>query len=545
MSQEKKTTLMRYRNPLAAPLLIVAFVAASTAWIVIDQKVWPWDTAWYAEVTVDLWFALGQGIGAWTNAMLQAIGSKPPLLTWLAQFAIPLTRTGIEEETSLLFLIVALATATLYSIYRLASAVGASSTSAAAAIALCAGAPLFVAMSHQFLVEQLQALVVVGMLALAVKAPRQPVARTAALCVTMIALGALTKTTTALFLLPLLGYIVIVLVARTPKVAPGRLDLSLAILLATGAICAAAGWYVSNWPALVQHFKNATVGDVALNYGSAVVLPAKLMFWTTALSNSIAPTAIIAVPILLIIAAAFCVTLYRIGRRPWSDLLAEFIEQRVLLALTLLAIVLATLLAYSLQINEDPRFLLPLLPLMAVLLAWALFTLRNRILAATAALVLTANALATHAFSLGFIPGPFISWLMPAENSTIDKTRLAAVVRNTCPDRPNRYTIIGVEYVEFNANAANFYSAKQRRIRGFRCFYTTFGHAETSMEATLRQLSRVDPDYVVTVEPSKQRAPDFLNVVSKPAAEWLARDPRHARANEGADDYVAIFRRLP
>ncbi len=534
-------------SAVAVAAVIAAFLLVDIFWIWLDQRVWPWDQAWYGEVTLDLWFARREGLEAWYTAMLHAIPSKPPLITWLAQFLLPITRISTHVEPVLLLANVAIAGGTLYIVYLVARQLRAGSVEALAAVVLCCSSPILIAFTHEFMVEELQALVAAAMLLVAIKAPSQPILRTFALCICVTALGFLTKTTTELFLLPFTLYaiLVVLMIRGCERTKVGWLDGAI-IIIAGLASFAAAAWYRTNWPYLFQHFTDATSSDVALNYGSPVVLTNKLRFWITSLAASISPIATLAALLFLIAAAGIAIALFRIAKKPFSDFCTALIDRGALFALASAGTVVATLLVYSLQINEDPRFLLPLLPVIAALLAWSLSVLKNRVISWLVLLAVLTNAAINHAFAFGLNPLRVtpVSWLRTIQWGGEDKAILTNVVDSTCSQAiANRYTIIGVEYVELNANSASFYSAKQRRLHGYRCYYTSLGYAEKDIDEAFRRLDRVGPDYFVTVVPEKQRTPDFLNEVSRPAAERIARDPRFVLA-PGSGDYVLIYRRV-
>src|ERR1043165_4465227 len=111
----------RWTPAAIAPVaLIAALLVSSVVWVCLDQRVWPWDQAWYGEATLDLWFARSQGAQAWLNAALHALGSKPPLLLWIAQFMLPLSRVTGDIESSFLLVNVAAAGATLAVVYVVA-----------------------------------------------------------------------------------------------------------------------------------------------------------------------------------------------------------------------------------------------------------------------------------------------------------------------------------------------------------------------------------------------------------------------------------------
>src|SRR5438105_7890079 len=75
---------------LLAAAVGVAIVSPSLVWAIIDKSIWPWDPAWYGQVSVDLWTTLHLDPGRWPSAMAHAFGSKPPGIAWFGQFFVPL-----------------------------------------------------------------------------------------------------------------------------------------------------------------------------------------------------------------------------------------------------------------------------------------------------------------------------------------------------------------------------------------------------------------------------------------------------------------------
>ena len=158
-----------------------------------------------------------------------------------------------------------------------------------------------------------------------------------------------------------------------------------------------------------------------------------------------------------------------------------------------------------------------------------------------------ANAALVYAFVFGANPLSITptAWLRPAHLSREDKINLKLLVDSTC-NRTNirGANIVGVEYPELNANSASFYSAKKRRTHGQRCYYTSLGYAVMTTEHAMQRMDLVAPDYFVTVAPSRQRPPDFLNVASRSVAELVAGNPRFV-LSPGSGDYLLVYRRTP
>src|ERR1700692_1364353 len=82
--------------------LICLLLAPSLVWIFKDHQVWPWDQAWYGEVSVNLWFSLTHSLTDWARTMIDGLNSKPPGIVWLGQFFVPLRILGSVEDALLL-----------------------------------------------------------------------------------------------------------------------------------------------------------------------------------------------------------------------------------------------------------------------------------------------------------------------------------------------------------------------------------------------------------------------------------------------------------
>ncbi len=530
--------------------LIAPFLASSAVWIVRDQSVWPWDQAWYGEVTLDLWQARRFGLVSWVNAMVHAFELKPPALALIGQFLVPLGGITGNIESSLLLVNILAAAATLATLYLLARHLGATRTESLAGVLLCAGAQIFVGLTDQYLVEIIQCFTAAAMIAIAWRIERRSRVRAIALTVLVAALSFLTKGSAATYVLPLIVYMIIAIFfsARRDRPAPRIGDIILDVVLSLVALVTLIGtvsWYVINWRFMVQHVIDASSGSASLNFGSAANLLVKLKFWIVALAAEMSPFAVMAIAVFGLIAVGLLVALARLVRHPFVNWIATAIEDGTLLALVLAGTIAANIAAYSLQVSEVSRYLMPLLPMIAVLLAWSLSLIRNKYLSSLVVVGLLVNAVVVHGFTHGKVPlfGLRSPWLATVKRSAVDKHILTEAVDATCQKEiANAYNIIAVEYDQFSANSAAFYSAKRQYGAGYRCYYTSLGYAETDIQRALNRINLVAPKFVLTVEPSKQTPPDYLNAVSLPMAKLLATDPKFVLTST-IENSVLVYRR--
>jgi hypothetical protein len=516
----------------------------SLVWNFRDVHVWPWDHAYYAEVSLKIAYAMREGPLAWFSALLAVPDSRAPLLPWLAQAAMPFADVVGRPEPALLLTNVAAGAITLWLVFSATRRMGGSRAIGLLAMLACASASDTIAFNQQFLVECVQAMSVAGLAWIALSTNRLSLPRLAAGMIFWTTLALLAKTTSVGYVAPFLSYACIV---RAASIGSGRAAAPRDVLLLIGAVAVAgmgAVWYALHWSSVLSHVKEATSGDIALIYGSHGPLLAKAQFWLWAIEQGLAPFQWVAELLLGIIAVALAIGLLRL---PWSRplrVLPAAIECCLLFALCLAGTILAVMFACSLSIVEDMRFLAPLVPLVVLLLSWSLLIIRRRWFGTSLALLLAANWLVTHAMTQGMIPMPqfALGYLHPVANDDRSVERLARAVWEGC-DRNNatRVNVIGAEYPDFNTISAAFYAEKMRRTAGYRCGYTSLGYAQSNVNDAVRRLSELDPEFIITL-PRAELIDDVFNHLSGPVADWLASSPDFARVTPEGDTLV-IYRR--
>jgi hypothetical protein len=91
---------------LAGIGLALALVFPSLVWIKIDRRFWPWDQAWYGQVSADLYYTLVHDPAGWFHAMHVLLPLRPPLVSWLGQLFVPLGIAIGNIDFALLFMVV-------------------------------------------------------------------------------------------------------------------------------------------------------------------------------------------------------------------------------------------------------------------------------------------------------------------------------------------------------------------------------------------------------------------------------------------------------
>jgi len=177
--------------------LLAAVLIPSAVWITMDRAVWPWDQAHYGEETVDLYRALSDPAVPWLHEMRNAVGFKPPGIAWLGQWVVPAGKWIGSIETALLGSVLVCQLGTLILVFSMGRRLLPDRPLIAMTGAVLIGAaPLFVGMSHNYLVEPLQTLSVAWVFHIASRGTGGSRVRLAAELIAAAAVGMLAKMTT-------------------------------------------------------------------------------------------------------------------------------------------------------------------------------------------------------------------------------------------------------------------------------------------------------------------------------------------------------------
>jgi hypothetical protein len=198
--------------------------------------------------------------------------------------------------------------------------------------------------------------------------------------------------------------------------------------------------------------------------------------------------------------------------------------------------VFTTILLFSLQVNEDTRYLISTTPMIAVLLEWG----ASIWLSVFAAVCLSFCAAVIHArsFSYDNLGGTFFNYLGGVSHDRSRREFLTRIVGLTCDGRG--WIALGVNYSFVNQNSADFYAGQ----RGQRpCSYANL--SETDVDQAINRIFSYLARYIVTIPVDRQitgdqgHAPDFVNKISKALAEQLARDQRFVGDRRSDESLVA------
>jgi hypothetical protein len=532
--------LAETRGSIAAALFCAIALIPSLLWAVRDRRVWPWDQAWYGEVSVDLWYLFTHAPRQWLGMMATALSMKPPGAAWMGQFFVPLRHAFGSVEAALLFSILLTQLAVLLLIYRISVDVAPDSRGIGfIAVAAAAGAQAFIGLSHQYLVEPLQCLAIAWTILIALRCNQWPRARTLIHLASSALLGMMAKASTPVYSLVPIGFIVMTLIrSRQPWDfrAEWRRWPSRALIygfLVSGAF--GSLWYGINYAAVLQHVRDASSGEIALDYGFRAPAAQKYLLWLRLLEQAFLEPYLAWMLGFLVLAAGGAVLIVRV---PFSRL------RRPLLIVALsVAQIALVLFAFALNDALETRYLYALLPYVAIVITVLCSAARYRAVQALVVVVCLAQWVTVNRASLA--PAPVLTnqfpWLNPIVTDATSQRELSEVVRRTSIFRG--YNIVGVEEPWLNANSAAFFAAKNRLDTGVRSYYTSLGYAEKDTAAALKRIEAFSTRFVITLDEPFQSAPDFLNLVTLPVLRELKQDERFTRVPFPNGKGIVIFER--
>ncbi|GBO52271.1 hypothetical protein APA_5361 [Pseudanabaena sp. lw0831] len=530
-------------------------VVPSIIWAGLDQRVWPWDQAWYAQVSVELFYRLTHSPLEWFKDMIAAFSIKAPAVSWLGQLFVPFGQIIGSIEVGLLLSIVLTQFTVLLLTYHTILKLTNSRLISLICCLFASSAPLSVALSHQYLVEPLQTTSVSWTILIMVFSPQWKARRVLLHLISAISLGMLAKVTYPLYTF---GSILIIVYYIFKKSFQNKssdqlnskelslwsshkpLYISTFILLTSFLL-----WYGKNLQNILYFSIQASSGEASLLYGEKASFLYKLHYWLGAFQKSFfAPiTLFLMIGVLILALAKSFYDFKKITKTPRLG----YFDLTTIVSLLQIILVLA---CFSFQVNQENRYLLPLLPYLAVLIAWMLKRARQKLLVFFTGFVLVLQLFVVQTQSLGITPeDPNLSyWLYPIDRSSTNKQLLSKLVDTTCKNETekDRYNIIGLELPWFNANSASYFSAQQQLKKEFRCYYTSLGYAEKDMDRAWARLFDLNINYFATLQPRSQaEAANPLNLVSLPILERIQRSQKFTRETFADDQsHVLLYKKV-
>jgi hypothetical protein len=491
-------------KPMLAYLVPVAVISLSLIWIVLDKSVWMWDEAFYGRVSVELFYALIQSPKHWILLMLSESNSRAPGMCWLGQFFVPLGYLLGSIDVALLLSILVTQALTLVLTYQATQELSGRNRQLVTVTGclVIGSAPLFVAMSHQYLAEPSQLLAVAWFLVIMSFAPKWNRAFIFGQLLAATAVAMLAKVSSPLYCVGP-GVVALWYVFKS---APSSLvkrewrQRDVIVTLAAGALLssAAIAWYYRNVTYVIQHVLVSSSGPIAEIYGKKDVFVNTMIYWLGAIKNSFFLPGVF-----FLVGLVFGLAIISYFFKP------KTVAKHFTLCASVAALqIMTVLVVFSFSSNREVRYLLPLLPYVALLICWSLAQIYRPILSGLTMLFFLVQLASTYGQALGVIslksttPG----WLLAPNSISGQKERatLNSIVSRTCAKSGSQSygTVIGIEKPWLNEQSAWYFAVKNLGPSRIGCYYALhFSFDEFDVDKTWSLILSEKTRYYVTVNP--------------------------------------------
>lgn len=508
-ARRKGSKLLLYLVPIMA-------ISPSLAWVAIDKSVWPWDQAWYGQLSVELFYTLIDSPSKWL-AMMLGPHLKPPGIFWIGQFFVPLGRLVPSIDIALLLSILITQALVLILMYRsIQNLSGGQILVPVAGSVVIASAPLFVGLSHQYLVEPMQTLAVAWFVLIMTFAPRWGRARILGHLLAAASFAMLAKTSSPLYCLGP-GLLALGYAFRPTPVGDEdswrRKDVTAMIAFGLFLTVAAAAWHYRSAAQVMLTASRAFSGPFAELYGKEDTYLNTMIYWLGATRVSFFVPHVFVALILILVGGC-------LARFAKHDTPRKHFTRCAVVALVQIAGAYAV---FSFGAGRDTRYLLPLLPYVAILVCWFMAEVNRPVLSSLVIAIFSVQFALVHGQALGIIePSPAIShWAYGPNSDAKNANTLNSIVASTCTEATaERYNFVGVELPWLNHHSVSYFAAKSMTPRNARCYYRPLGYVESDPERAWSLMMSLNALYYITVDPDLYPVPsDPFNQVTLPVLQ--------------------------
>jgi len=529
----------KYLPYLVAMILLIP----SLVWIFLDNHVWPWDQAWYGEVSVTLYYNLTHSISLWPQAMMSAFGIKAPAIAWFGQFFVPLSNLVGSVDRALLLYIVLFQFLSLIFIYKIILFLtNKNKNLALLGMIILASAPLFIGMGHQYFVESLQLFAVVFTIFIFINIGTWNKYNSIIAFIIALSYAMLVKITSPLYIMPILALGFIYLIKNPQKESikdyfKKRKNIILWILGILFSL-AVISWYVINWNTIFQFMKLASSGEAAELYGTKDSFYNKFNLWITFFRQSFF-VSILAYVVCLAMGFFAIKHIARLKNINWKENFTN------VFSVSLITIVI-TLIFFSFQINEETRYLLPLIPYVAIIICLMLNKAK-----ASMVFIFMGLFFGQYVFVNGVTLGLFEesqeinAWVTQMQPDKNNIKNVKYIVKKTC-NRESEYKInmVGVEFPWLNANSLEYYAMQSRLKTNIICYYTSLGYAENNAENAWTRLETINPPFFIISNDKISKNLEAFNGASSQIVERIKNDPNFAQQSSSNSKNILIFKNI-
>ncbi|OGT42624.1 MAG: hypothetical protein A3F13_09450 [Gammaproteobacteria bacterium RIFCSPHIGHO2_12_FULL_40_19] len=464
-------------------LIATTLVFPCLIWAYLDKSVWFWDPAMYGLEAIRMWRYLMFEPSGYLHNMFTMIGAKAPMICWVGQFFEPLGHLMRYEQALLLmqiifsaWMIVEVTRWKIFSSSLLTIILGA---------LLVASTPDFIFQSHFYFVELSQAFGVLMTFGLYLRRKELNVVYiTCAYFALFFYLLGVKITSPCYIFFPTLGLLYECWMRRTEyhwralKQWPTKLCLILAIVITTTVTI----WYATNAMSIYAFAKNASSGGDALLYGHKASLLVKFQHWLPYFCNLFFGGRTRDIFIALI---GLCF----IGR------FRKIIDQPFCFAIAQVALLM---LAVCLQINEETRYIYPLLAYWVYIFG-RIIVKQPKWLLVVFICILAFRWVEINLATLGVWPlNTWMPWSDTIDTKGTYLNQAHVILEKTVDGHNPKPIVIGVELRQLNANLLQFKYFTQHRdaVQNYPIY--SIGYAQNSIDKAMENIKQLQGEYLIT-----------------------------------------------
>jgi tetratricopeptide (TPR) repeat protein len=465
------------------------------------------DESGFASNSIDLYQTALRSPALWRAAMLEAVPSRGPGIAWIGQFFVPLGYVMGSVDAAFLLLVYIALFIGLWLLYAaLLEMSGRVGIAAVATVAIASG-QLFMNSSQIFMIEPLQFLVAAWFIYLLSRAPKWNRSFLFGQLWIAVSFSLIVRATSPLYT----GVLLVASALSAVWVRQENLvQWSARAVLASwvsGSVLAGMAfiWYSQNLPLVIAHSRGAAMGPIAAVWGKTDTFINTFLYWLNAIQRDLMHPAVLTVT--LAACAAGLGIRWRVSASSAAGSARSYFSWCTVASIVQ---ILVTLFLFSLGSSRVDRFLFPLWPCFAVVIAWCLSRVNNRVVTFVVLIAFAGQWIAVRAYAFGLMRENLsFAWVWRVNRDPRNGDILKEIIARACMERQaSRYvSIVAIDpYLMGDWLApepAGYEAAKQYGIDSpCQMGYAGNGFFGASVADTWYDFSARQARYVVTTDPS-------------------------------------------
>lgn len=487
---------------IARLFLSVALIFPCFLWVCLDKSAWFWDPAMYGLEAIRLWrYLIFQPSGYFHN-LFTVIGTKAPMICWIGQFFAPFGN-WFGYERALLFMQVFFSAWMIFDVTRW-KIFSSSPLKMLLGALLVASTPVFIFQSHFYFVELSQAFGVLFTFGLYLRRKEVSVVYiTCAYFTLFFYLLGVKITSPCYIFLPTLGLLHECWIRRKEyawhELKIGRVKLW--FILAIITTITVSIWYITNAMAIYHFAMGSARGKTALLYGQKAGLITKFKFWWPNMRNLFWGGRT------QIIFEALLIFGLIVNWRSWR----KIVDQPFCFAVGQVALIL---LAVCLQINQETRYIYPLLVYWVYIFGRIL--VQKKWIMLLALIVLLFRCTEINLGTLNVWPlNMWMPWSDKVDTKGLQLNQANLVLEKIVDRKNQKAILLGIDIRQMNENLLQFIYFTQHHDAVLNYPIYSIGYAQNSVTQSLQNIKNLHGIYVITLPSSDlKKLNDSWNQVS-------------------------------